>query len=326
MKLLINPAVDAAYNLALEEVVASEISGSALMLWRNANAIIVGRNQNTGAEINSEFVRQKQIQVIRRMTGGGAVYHDLGNINYTIVVPGRQLEEQAFARNAGIMVQVLQKMGVAAEFQGRNDILVGGRKISGSAKCVLNDRTLFHGTLLFDADLSVLSSALTPDESKIKAKGIKSVRSRVANVKEFLPQMSRDEFFSELQKKLCEFSGAGGFENIPIEYRSKAETLAGKKYRSWQWNYGSVTAYSYNWKSRFSCGGVELSFNVVENCIADMRITGDFFSSADVTELAAKFNGLPPERNAIKKVAEACDLAKYINGITADEFIALFRL
>ena len=113
MKLLINPVTDAAYNLALEEVIASEYT-EAIMLWRNANAIIVGRNQNTGAEINSEFVRQKQIQVIRRMTGGGAVYHDLGNINYTIVAPGRQLEQEAFARNADIVVQVLQRMGVAA--------------------------------------------------------------------------------------------------------------------------------------------------------------------------------------------------------------------
>lgn len=324
MKLLINPVTDAAYNLALEEVIASEYT-EAIMLWRNANAIIVGRNQNTGAEINSEFVRQKQIQVIRRMTGGGAVYHDLGNINYTIVAPGRQLEQEAFARNADIVVQVLQRMGVAAEFQGRNDILVDGRKISGSAKCVLNDRTLFHGTLLFDTDLSVLSSALTPDESKIKAKGIKSVRSRVANLREFLPEMDVEQFLEKLQSKLQKVSGAMR-SGIPTELQNRASALADQKYRTWDWNYGTVSMYSYEWKDRFACGGVEIRFNVVENRIADMLILGDFFGSADVTELAAKFNGLPPERNAIKKVAASCDLAKYINGITADEFISLFRL
>lgn len=325
MKLLLNNCTDAAYNLALEEVVASEYSENTMMLWRNANAIIVGRNQNTGAEINPEFVRQKGIQVVRRMTGGGAVYHDLGNINYTLIAPGRQLEQEAFARNAGIVVQVLQQMGVAAEFQGRNDILVDGRKISGSAKCVLSDRTLFHGTLLFDTDLSVLGSALTPDENKIRAKGIKSVRSRVANLHEYLPEMNVEQFLEKLQTGLQEISGAK-LSEIPDELQKKASALAEKKYRIWEWNYGTVGQYSYEWKGRFACGGVEVRFNVVENRITDMLILGDFFGSADVAELAAKFNGLPPEINAIKKTAETCGLAKYINGITPEEFITLFRL
>lgn len=325
MELLINPATDAAYNLALEEIIASEYT-DAIMLWRNANAIIVGRNQNTAAEIASDFVRAHDIQVIRRLTGGGAVYHDCGNINYTIVAPGRQLENEAFARNAGIVVQVLQKLGVAAEFQGRNDILVSGRKVSGSAKRVLNDRTLFHGTLLFDANLDILTSALTPDESKIRAKGIKSVRSRVANISEFLPQLSREEFFVKLQNLLCEVSGTERFTEVPEKFRRQAEKLADAKYRQWAWNYGSVTAYSYNWKSRFSCGGVEISFNVADDRIAGMRISGDFFGNADISELAEKFNGLPPEYAAVKAVAETCGIAKYINGITPEEFLSLFRI
>ncbi len=324
MKLLLNNCTDAAYNLALEEIIASEYT-DAMMLWRNANAIIVGRNQNTGAEINPEFVRQRGIQVIRRMTGGGAVYHDLGNINYTLIAPGRQLEQQAFARNAGIVVQILQKMGVAAEFQGRNDILVGGRKISGSAKCVLSDRSLFHGTLLFDTDLSVLGSALTPDENKIRAKGIKSVRSRVANLREYLPEMDVEQFLEKLKQSLQEFTGSAWTE-IPDDLQQRASALAAEKYRTWEWNYGTVGKYSYEWKSRFACGGVEVYFNVVENRIADMVILGDFFGSSDVAELAAKFNGLPPEISAIKKTAETCGLAGYITGITPEEFITLFRL
>ena len=196
MKLLINPSVDPAYNLALEEIIASDYPFEAVMLWRNEPSIIIGRNQNTEAEINAAAVRERGINVVRRITGGGAVYHDLGNINYTIAANDRQLDNEAFARNAQIIIDVLHKMGVPAEFHGRNDILVDGRKVSGSAKSVLSNRTLFHGTLLFDADLSVLSQVLTPDEEKIKAKGIKSVRSRVANLKEFLPDWSADDVVS----------------------------------------------------------------------------------------------------------------------------------
>ena len=172
---MINTQTDPAYNLALEELLCEQYCDEAVMLWRNNNAIIVGRNQNTAAEIDAGFVRENHIDVVRRMTGGGAVYHDLGNINYTIIAPGRQLETEAFARNADMIVQVLKSYGLDAAFQGRNDILLDGRKISGSAKRVLNDRTLFHGTMLFDADLSVLEKALTPDENKIASKGIKSV-------------------------------------------------------------------------------------------------------------------------------------------------------
>ena len=189
MILLVSNSTDASFNLALEELLTSFFSEEIIMLWRNRNAVIVGRNQNTAAEIDPGFVRENDIQVIRRMTGGGAVYHDLGNINYTIVANERQLDPEAFARNASPVLEVLKKLGLPAEFSGRNDIQIDGKKISGSAKTVLNDRTLFHGTLLFSADLSMLGKVLTPDPEKIQAKGIKSVRSRVANIRDFLPEM-----------------------------------------------------------------------------------------------------------------------------------------
>lgn len=325
MRLLVNHQTDPAYNLALEELLASESREDMLMLWRNDNAIIVGRNQNTAAEIDADFVRVNHIQVVRRMTGGGAVYHDLGNINYTIIAPGRQLEQEAFSRNAAVIVKVLKSYGLDAKFQGRNDILLDGRKVSGSAKCVLNDRTLFHGTLLFDADLSVLTRALTPDESKIASKGIKSVRSRVANIREYLPQFDRETFFADLQSRLAEQLGVFT-EAIPEKLQRAAEILAQQKYRTWEWNYGSVMTYAYNWKARFACGGVEIGFNVKDNLIADMKITGDFFGSRDVAELAAKFNGVRPERNALLAVIAPVGIGNYIHGITADEFISLFRI
>ena len=151
------------------------------------------------------------------------------------------------------------------------------------------------------------------------------MRSRVANLREYLPEMDVEQFLEKLQKSLQMISGAELAE-IPAGLQAKASALAEQKYRTWEWNYGTVGRYSYEWKNRFACGGVELRFNVVENRITDMLILGDFFGSADVAELAAKFNGLPPEINAIKKTAETCGLAKYITGITPEEFITLFRL
>ena len=326
MDMLFNGRTDAAYNLALEELLATDYPRGAIMLWRNDNAIIVGRNQNTAAEIDAEYVREHRIHVVRRTTGGGAVYHDLGNVNYTIIATGRQLEQEAFARNAGIIVEVLNSMGVAAEFHGRNDILVEGRKVSGSAKRVLADRTLFHGTLLFDTDLSVLGAALTPDESKIRAKGIASVRSRVANLREFLPQWNVEKFLDELRARLLRVTGQGEFLEIPAEYRRRAEALADSKYRTWEWNYGTVGSYSYCWRGRFPCGGVEVRFNVTDNRIADMNITGDFFGSEEVAALAARFNGVIPERKAIAAVIAGNDIGRYISGLTPEEFLSLFRI
>ena len=326
MKLLINKSVDPAFNLALEEIIASDYPDEAVMLWRNAPAIIVGRNQNTEAEINAEAVRKRNIQVVRRITGGGAVYHDLGNINYTIAANDRQLDNEAFARNAQVIIDVLHKMGIDAEFHGRNDILVGGRKISGSAKSVLSNRTLFHGTMLFDADLSILSQVLTPDVEKITAKGIKSVRSRVANLKEFLPDWSSDEFLQHLQDNILLELGLDAVDQIPDEFIGKAEILANEKYRKWEWNFGSLTAYAYCFKKRFTAGTVEVRFNVENNRIKDLCFNGDFFGRQPVSDLAAKLNGSIPRFDEIAGKLAAIEVNEYISGLSADELLTLFRI
>lgn len=326
MKLLINDSTDPAFNLALEELIASELSEEIVMLWRNAPAVIVGRNQNTEAEIDAEAVRERGIKVVRRITGGGAVYHDLGNINYTIAANDRQLDTEAFSRNAKIIIDVLRGMGVDAGFHGRNDILVDGRKISGSAKSVFTDRTLFHGTLLFDTDLSVLGKVLTPDEEKIKAKGIKSVRSRVANLKEFLPEWDVECFLQELISGLCKVLGLDSASPIPGYLIEKAEVLANEKYRSWQWNFGSNTGYTYHCRRRFPSGSVEVRFEVKDNRIAGMVFYGDFFGLAPASELADKLNGLCPSFEEISKVLKNTDVSEYISGVSADDLLTLFRL
>ena len=325
-KLLINNSTDPAFNLALEELLATDFREPAVMLWRNAPSVIVGRNQNTNAEVNDAEVRKRRIMVVRRMTGGGAVYHDLGNINYTITAADRLFAPEAFANHARIITDVLHQLGVDAEFHGRNDILVDGRKVSGSAKTVFPDRTLFHGTLLFDTDLTVLAQVLTPDEEKIKAKGIRSVRSRVANLQEFLPQFDRESFFQELSCRLLDLLGEKEVTPLPEKLLEKADELAGKKYRTWEWNFGSVTDYSYCRKKYFAGGCVEVKFNIRGNRIADMAFSGDFFGASPVEELAAKLNGALPGFDDISGRLAAIDTAEFISGVSKDELLTLFAL
>ena len=325
MKFFYNSSTDAAFNLALEELIASRIDEDIFMLWRNRSAVIVGRNQNTAAEVDSSYAKEKQIQIVRRMTGGGAVYHDLGNINYTICASGRQLEDTAFSRNAACVVDALHGMGVAAEFSGRNDIIVDGKKISGSAKTVLSSRTLFHGTLLFDTDLSVLTRVLTPDPDKIRAKGIKSVRSRVGNLREYFPEMDVEDFITAFTNEVISRNNAV-LEDIPIELKQEAELLANEKYRTWQWNYGTAVSYSFSKKRRFDFGSVQLNFNVKDNCIADLAVCGDFFGSRSIADFCALLEGSPIEPEQLADKLKALPIETFISGASAEDMISLFDL
>ncbi len=325
MKFFYNSSGDAPFNLALEELIASRVEDDVFMLWRNRSAVIVGRNQNTAAEVDSSYAEANNIQIVRRMTGGGAVYHDFGNINYTICTAGRQLKEGAFARHAACVVDALRKMGVAAEFSGRNDIIVDGKKISGSAKTVLSSRTLFHGTLLFDTDLSVLTRVLTPDPDKIRTKGIKSVRSRVGNLREYFPGMEVEDFITVFTNEIISVNHAV-LEDIPQELKLEADRLADEKYRTWQWNYGTAISYSFCKKRRFDFGTVQLNFNVKDNCIADLGICGDFFGGGDISVLCRELEGTSLEPEILAQAVKKIPVEKFIHGAESSDIISLFEL
>lgn len=325
MKFLYNPSTDAPFNLALEELAAEYFEEDIFMLWRNRSAVIVGRNQNTAAEVDSDYAKAHDIQIVRRMTGGGAVYHDLGNVNYTICTSGRLLEDTAFAHHASCVVSALRKMDIPAEFSGRNDIIVEGKKISGSAKTVLSSRTLFHGTLLFKTNLTMLEKVLTPDPEKIRAKGIKSVRSRVGNLHDYLPDFTVDDFITAIAEKITTETGAVRCE-IPAELQQNAKRLADEKYRTWQWNYGTVMNYSYTQKKRFDFGSLQIDFNVVNNCIADLAITGDFFGNRSITELCALLEGSSLEPEQLAQKMKTIPVETFISGAAADDLLPLFDL
>ena len=322
MRFFINTQTDPAFNLALEEVLCREFPEPLLMLWRNSSSVIVGKNQNTFAEVNAAFAEANKIPVVRRMTGGGAVYHDLKNVNYSLILHERQPDSDSFARFARPVTSALNKLGVPAAFSGRNDILVEDRKISGSAQCCIKNRTLFHGTLLFDTDMEMLEKLLTPGKLKMESKGVKSVRSRVANLKEFLPEMKVETFMEQLRQELQFFAGTP--EDLPDEWNAKAEHLASEKYRQWTWNWGNVFPCQWENSARFpEAGIVELKIRLLNGRIEEAKITGDFFGDAAPLEKA--LGGQLFRRNDVGANLPENIVEKSIRGLSKDEFLSLFE-
>ena len=319
MRFLINNCTDAAFNLALEELLTREFPEEFLMLWRNSSAVIVGKNQNTFAEVNAEFASQNCVQVIRRMTGGGAVYHDLGNVNYSLLITERHPGADSFARFAQPVVETLQKMGLGALFSGRNDIEVEGKKISGSAQCCVKDRTLFHGTLLFDANMEMLSKVLNPSKMKMESKGVRSVRARVANLKTFLPEMSVEQFIEELKGHLQLFAGVP--EEVPAEWIARAERLADEKYRTWEWNWGTPFESTWENKAKFPAGVVELKLKVRNGVAEEVCIQGDFFGECAPLETA--LTGVQFRREAFVEKLKNLPVEEHIKGLSKEEFFSL---
>ena len=199
MKLLILKSKDPYLNLAIEEYLFRNTTDDIFMLWQNEPTVVIGKNQNVYAEINREYTKEHNIKIARRITGGGAVYHDLGNVNYTFI-SSRNKEGIDFKYFTAPIIDALKAIGVNAELSGRNDITVNCKKISGNAQYSTDTRTLHHGTLLFDSDLSVLSSALNVDEEKIRSKAISSTRSRVINIKDLILENYKTDEFIDIIK------------------------------------------------------------------------------------------------------------------------------
>ena len=308
---------DPAFNLAAEEYVFEKLPRDAMyvMLWQNDNAIIVGKHQNTLAQINEAFVREKEIKVVRRLSGGGAVYHDMGNLNYTIIADGDG--DLDFGRFCRIVLDALARVGVKGELNGRNDMTIDGKKFSGNAQYAKQGRVMHHGTILFDSDSSVLAGALQVDEAKIKAKGVKSVRSRVTNVRPHLPKDMPLKQFKKvlLGSILTQFPGE--------EYVFTPEDLAeieklSLRYRDWEWNYGKSPACDLVRKQRVEgCGTVEAYLSLDQGRIQQLQFRGDFFSAREPEGLAQRLVGLPLERQALAAVLLAEDVGSFFMGLDA---------
>jgi lipoate---protein ligase len=318
------PDTDAYFNLAAEEYVFSQLDRQQeyLLLWQNRNAIVVGVHQNTYEEINPEYVVQNKVQVVRRLTGGGAVYHDMGNLNFSFVVDadGKGFNFRLLALP---VLQTLNRLGVAAEFNGRNDLTIGGLKFSGNAEMMRGDRLLHHGTLLFSSNLETLTNALKVKGDKIESKGIKSVRSRVTNIQDHLPGLTIAAFKEVLVEEINRSDRQITDSTFTEADRAAILKLREEKYSTWAWNYGRSPDYNIKKERRFSGGGLSLYMTIHQGHIQSLRIFGDFFGEGDLSEIEQCLVGTEMREDAIQTALDGVDIPLSIHGLSREEFIKM---
>jgi len=319
-----NPETNPYFNLAAEEYVLKNFNENCFMLWRNRPSIIVGKHQNTLAEINIDYVKENNIDVVRRLSGGGAVFHDLGNLNFTFI---KNVNNEGslvdFKKYTQPVIDVLQHLGVNAIFEGRNDIMINGRKVSGNAEHVFKRRVLHHGTLLFSSVMADLSKALKVNPLKYQDKGVKSVRSRVTNISEHLPhKMSVIEFHDKIFNFMVDSEeDAVLYEYTPEDIKN-INQLVEKKYKTWEWNFGYSPKYNFEKLIRTNGGNLEIHLNVEKGIIVDLKIFGDFFGEKDIVEIEKLLINKKHHEKEIRQILEKIDFKKYFHNISITEFIS----
>lgn len=314
-------STDPEYNLAFEEyALLNKTEGDILLLWQNDNAVIIGRHQNAEEEIDRRFVEENGIKVVRRTTGGGAVYHDMGNLNYSFITDVKDAESLSIGAFTRPIISALAKMGVAAETTGRNDITIEGKKVSGNAQRIHRNRILHHGTLLFDSDPNKVAGALKADPEKFRSKSAKSVKSRIGNIKDHLDcDMRLCDFWQRLIDELTAGNMLRG--SMSEKELVEIEKLADEKYRRWEWNFGSSPKYDRTAKSRFDGGTLEIKSSVADGRITDMAFFGDFMARRSADEVAKALIGCRFEREAAERVLSDLCLEDYFGGIKIDEIL-----
>ena len=316
---------DPAWNLAVEEYVFDQLPKDRMyvMLWQNDHAIIIGKHQNTLAEINESYVKEQGIRVVRRLSGGGAVYHDMGNLNFTVIADA-QGDGLDFGRFCDMVIRALAKAGVQAERNGRNDMTIDGKKFSGNAQYVRQGRVMHHGTILFDSDMSVLTGALQVDPAKIQAKGIKSVRSRVTNVRPYLPKdLTLAQFRAFLLESILEEFPGEAYVLSEADIAA-VSAIREKRYGTWEWNFGYSPACTVTKKQRFEgCGSVAAYMDLEKGCIKEIAFRGDFFAAEDPATLAEILAGCPLEEAALLQRLQNHDISRYFMGLTRENLARL---
>ncbi|WP_456271881.1 lipoate--protein ligase [Bacillus sp. AK031] len=326
MKFIDNKGItDPRINLAIEEYALKnlDIDEDYLLFYINEPSIIIGKNQNTIEEINTDYVESQKLHVVRRLSGGGAVYHDLGNLNFSFITKDDGESFHNFKKFTEPVIKALKKLGVNAELSGRNDIEAEGRKISGNAQFSTKGRMFSHGTLLFDSEIENVVSALKVRKDKIESKGIKSIRSRVANISEFLEEkISIIEFRSMLLSYIFDENEVEEYELTEEDWKNIHE-LSRERYQNWKWNYGKSPKFNLQHSHRFPVGQIDIRLDVNKGIIEQCKIFGDFFGVGDVSEIENKLTGLKYEKAEVEHALEGVEIQHYFGNVTKEDIVNL---
>ncbi|MGL5348426.1 MAG: lipoate--protein ligase [Peptostreptococcaceae bacterium] len=322
MLLIYNEKTNPYFNLAMEEYLLKNFNEDMFILWRNEPSIIVGKNQNTLSEINLEYVKENSIPVIRRQSGGGAVFHDLGNINFTFIANNKNSFSD-FKRFTIPIIELLKTLDIDAEFSGRNDLLIDGKKFSGNAQYNYKNRVMHHGTLLFSSQISNLSNALKVKPIKFEGKSVKSVKSRVTNISEHLKtKMDIIEFKDLIMNYLEQSSDNNISYTLTTSDINNIHNLVNEKYNTWEWNFGKSPNYMLYNELKYPGGNIEFNLNVEKGFIKDIKFYGDFFGKYDVYMIEDILKGIKHEESSLKSILETIDINEYFLGASVDILVS----
>ena len=327
MLLIDSPSNNAYFNIASEEYLLHRFpTEDIFLLYVNAPSIIVGKFQNTLAEINLDYVKEKEIKVVRRMSGGGTVYHDLGNLNFSFHTLLGQNDFGDFSFFTQPVLNMLNGLGVPAILQGRNDLLVDGKKFSGNAKLARHGKMIQHGTILLDSEMEVLGEALKVNPLKFIDKAIKSNRSRVTNLINYLPkETTTNDLKKLLTEEIMKNNPAAERYELTEEDLQGIQQLMAEKYETWDWNFGFSPNYNFQKAIKVPAGFIEVHLDIVHGIIEKAKIFGDFFASKPIEELEEMLLGHKHEVSTLKELFSKIDLMEFFGKVTLEEVIEGFK-
>lgn len=315
-------SIDPFFNVATDEYIFKTIQEDCFMLWRNDNAIVVGKHQNTLAEINLDYVKAHNIQVVRRLSGGGTVYHDMGNLNFSFTQTGKSSALVDFKKYTLPILEVLQSLGVDAKFTGNSDLMIGDKKISGNAEHVFKNKILHHGTLLFTSEIKNLSGALKINRSKYDDKAVRSIPKPVTNISEYLKfPLSIEAFTQKIMEHILATRADAVLYEFSKEDLQAIQKIRDEKYATWEWNFGRSPNYSLRKEIKTSNGNLEMNIDVEKGIIKRVEIHGGTLHKKDIAEIETALVNVLHEENAIRKILDKCPIENYLQGMTSDDLI-----